>query len=83
MPMAVSISAAAKKAIEKLPAVVKVRVADRVALLADYPAVSGVKALKGERKGEYRVRVGKYRIIFTVAGGVLTVVDVDNRKDVY
>lgn len=83
MTVAVNISKAAQKDIASLPVLVQVRVQDAILLLAAYPQVVGVKALKGSLKGQYRVRVGSYRVVFTLASGVLTVVAVDDRKDVY
>jgi mRNA interferase RelE/StbE len=83
MTVAVNISKAAQKDIASLPVLVQVRVQDAILGLAAYPQVVGVKALKGSLKGQYRVRVGSYRVVFTLASGVLTVVAVDDRKDVY
>ena len=41
-------------------------------------------ALKGPLKGRYRLRVGKWRIFFSLAhGGAITVVDIDNRGQAY
>ena len=34
--------------------------------LEQWPAVSGVKALKGELAGKYRLRTGDYRVQFAV-----------------
>ena len=52
--MQVTLSSAAKKQIEALPALGQVRVAVAIQALAVYPNVSGVKALKGEHKGLFR-----------------------------
>lgn len=41
------------------------------------------KALKGESGGEYRWRVGNYRIIFDVNGETLTILRVQHRREVY
>jgi mRNA interferase RelE/StbE len=83
MTVAVVLTESAQKDILGLPAKVQARVAAKVADLADYPTVSGVKALKGALKGTLRVRVGDYRILFTVAAGTLTIVSVDDRKEAY
>ena len=43
-----------------------------------------VKALKGALKGRYRLRVGKWRIFFSLdQPGNLVVTDVDNRGQAY
>ncbi|NEQ99004.1 MAG: type II toxin-antitoxin system RelE/ParE family toxin [Cyanothece sp. SIO2G6] len=53
--------------------------------LAQNPRPDGCKKLKGKSKGYFRVRVGDYRIIYTVDDGVLLVVviAVGHRKEVY
>jgi len=83
MTVAVSISKAAQKDIDGLPAVAKAQVAAVLTLLPNYPAIVGVKALKGALKGTYRVRAGNFRVLFTLGSGTLTVTGVDDRKDVY
>jgi mRNA-degrading endonuclease RelE of RelBE toxin-antitoxin system len=43
-----------------------------------------VKALKGALKGRYRLRVGKWRIFFSLdQPGNVVVTDVDNRGQAY
>ena len=43
-----------------------------------------VKALKGALKGRYRLRVGKWRIFFSLdQPGSIVVTDVDNRGQAY
>jgi mRNA interferase RelE/StbE len=41
-----------------------------------------IRPLAG-RKGEYRLRVGKYRIIFFISEDTIPVVKIDTRDDVY
>jgi mRNA-degrading endonuclease RelE of RelBE toxin-antitoxin system len=84
MTVAVVISKAAQKEVSKLPAFVQARVADAIVELANYPAVMGVKAMKGQHKGKLRITIGRdYRIMFTVAANVLTIVKVGDRKEIY
>lgn len=83
MTVAVLMTAGAKKDLDRLPMTIKARVAAVLATLTDYPQVSHVKALKGALAGTYRVRVGGYRILFTLGKGTLTVVSIDDRKDAY
>jgi mRNA-degrading endonuclease RelE of RelBE toxin-antitoxin system len=80
---AVVLTKSAAKDIESLPAVVQARVAAKIVDLRAYPDTNGVKALKGALKGRYRVRVGSYRILFTVSGTTLTIVAVEDRKEAY
>jgi mRNA-degrading endonuclease RelE of RelBE toxin-antitoxin system len=43
-----------------------------------------IKALKGALKGRYRLRVGKWRIFFSLdQPGSVVVTDVDNRGQAY
>lgn len=42
-----------------------------------------IKALSGEFKGLYRLRVGNYRIIFDLEEDIITVLSILHRKDVY
>ena len=51
--------------------------------LQDWPNVSGAKPLRHERNGSFRIRTGDWRIIFRVAGELLTITSISNRRDVY
>ena len=42
-----------------------------------------VKPLKGKLINLYRLRIGKFRVIFTFDEGDYTIIDVDVRGDVY
>ena len=42
-----------------------------------------VKPLKGRLLALYRLRVGKYRVIFMFDKGDYTIIDVDTRGDIY
>ena len=73
----------AEKFIMKLPKPEKERVLREISKLPD----SGdIKALKGKKsKGFFRLRVGTYRIIYTVDHGKLRVcvIDAGNRGEIY
>jgi len=74
---------AAVRALRKLDPQVRRRVQGAIALLALDPRPPGARALQG-RPG-LRVRVGDYRIIYTLEDDVLLVVVVrlGHRRDVY
>ena len=74
---------AAARSLRKLDPQVRRRVQGAIALLAQDPRPPGARALQG-RPG-LRVRVGDYRIIYTVKDDVLLVVVVrlGHRRDVY
>lgn len=73
----------AARALRKLDPDIRRRIQGTIALLAQDPRPPASRALHG-RPG-YRVRVGNYRIIYTVADDVLLVVVValGHRRDVY
>lgn len=73
----------AVRALRKLDPQVRRRIQGAIALLAHDPRPPGARALQG-RPG-LRIRVGDYRIIYTVEDDVLLVVVVrlGHRRDVY
>ena len=60
------------------------RIVAGIRLLADDPRPPGCEKLAG-KDDRYRIRVGRYRVIYSVADGELLVivVRVGHRKDVY
>ena len=73
----------AKKFIDKLPINEKRCLVSAIQLLPDG---MDIKALQGEKnKGLYRLRVGDYRIIYTVDHGelIVYVIDAGNRGQIY
>lgn len=79
----IEIKRSAQKEIKKLPDTVLKRVVEKITSLAQDPRPDGCKKLSGEEK--YRVRVGDYRILYSIKDDVLLiyVVKVAHRKDVY
>ena len=59
------------------------RILGRIASLADEPRPRGCEKLSGQER--YRIRQGRYRIIYSIQDEELTVwvVKVGHRKDVY
>ena len=43
--------------------------------------LSNIKALTGEFKGLYRLRIGDYRVIFDIEKYVITIIAILHRKD--
>ena len=62
-----------------------VRIQTAISDLADNPRPSGCKQLKGKNREYFRVRVGDYRIIYTVENKVLliVVVCIGHRREIY
>jgi len=79
----VRIKRSAAKALASIHAVDRGRLVEKIDALAENPHVGS--ALKGERNGLRRVRVGKYRIVFEVLNDVLTVlvIRVGHRGGIY
>lgn len=76
-----------KKSVEKdLTAIPKKdlkNILQRIAMLAQDPRPAGHEKLTGQER--YRIRQGRYRIVYSIQDEVLTVwiVKVGHRKDVY
>ena len=81
--MEVEIAPIARDEIGALPIAIMARVLEKIAGLASYPNVSGMKRLTGAWRGFTRLRTGDYRIVFRVEGNRVIVVRVQKRKDVY
>jgi mRNA interferase RelE/StbE len=81
----VLIKASAAKEIEAVdPKKDRQRIVAAIRSLADNPRPPGCEKLAGE-DDRYRIRVGRYRLIYLVGDGelVVVVVRVGHRKDVY
>ncbi|MBD5114243.1 MAG: type II toxin-antitoxin system RelE/ParE family toxin [Ruminococcaceae bacterium] len=73
----------AEKFIRKLPKIESERILKAIYKL---PEGNDIKILKGKKnKGLLRLRVGDYRIIYTIDNGelIVYVIDADNRGDIY
>ena len=79
----VELRPAAVRALRKIDPKMRERIHGAIALLASDPRPPASRQLKG-REGR-RVRVGDYRIIYTIADDVLliVVVTVGHRREVY
>lgn len=79
----VEISRTAEKQLRKLPRDVQERIVRRMLLLAEDPFPQGAKKLTGY-DDVYRVRVGRYRILYSVSRRrlVIIILKVGQRKDI-
>ena len=79
----VRITKSAAKELEDVPKPDRLRIVDKIRLLAENPRPHGSKKLSGEEK--YRLRQGDYRILYTIDDQIVTVtvVKIGNRRDVY
>lgn len=64
--VAIFISAAAQAQFDDLPLTMQARMWRLVERLRNWPEVSGVKALRGDLAGRFRMRTGDYRMQFSV-----------------
>lgn len=74
----------AKKTLDGLPTSAKARIIEALDRLAENPRHHGVIKLEAEID-LYRVRVGSYRVVFTVEKGrlVVLVLKIGHRREVY
>ena len=79
----VLITPEAQEEFRELPLPIQGRVREVFVRLADWPAVSGAKPLRGNLAGSYRIRTGDYRVVFRVRGTTVTVWKIGYRGDVY
>ncbi len=66
-----------------LPRSIQPRINDIILRLEKWPNVSGVKPLRGDLAGNFRIRTGDYRIVFRATSENVTVWRIGDRKDVY
>lgn len=68
---------------EKLPTLIHTRISKRILMLEDNPRPRGAKKLSGRE--EYRLRVGDYRVLYTINDErhTITIFAVGHRREVY
>ena len=69
------------KALENLPTQEKIKIVTKIEAMKDN-LQGDVKKLTNFTP-EYRLRVGKYRVLFEIEGEVLTIYQVKHRRDAY
>ena len=84
MKYVVEISAHARKQIKRMPKPEKQKILDKIDSLSNDPRPFGYKKLYYYTE-YFRVRVGNYRIIYTIADQrlLVVIVEVTNRRDAY
>ena len=83
MPYAVYLKRSAEKELENLPREVHQKIIKRLLTLKDNPRPPGARKLWGGER--YRLRVGDYRILYTIDDALQTieVSAVGHRREVY
>lgn len=83
MTYRVEITKSAAKALSKLPASIRRRIGEAIATLATDPRPAKCKKLVGD--DHWRIRVGDYRVLYSIEDDrlVVRVVRVAHRREVY
>jgi mRNA interferase RelE/StbE len=79
----IEVKQSAAKELSKIPRKDLTRILAKISSLSDDPRPKGSLKLTNQEK--YRLRIGKYRMLYTIKDNILTVyvVKVAHRKDVY
>jgi mRNA interferase RelE/StbE len=75
----------AEKELERLPAQIIKRIGKAIDALKENPRPSGSKKLEGQQESLWRIRIGDYRVIYSVED-VIKIVEirkVGHRKEIY
>ncbi len=80
----ITFTATAIKALKKIPKTEQKRIIKAIQKLANNPRSAGTKKLQAETD-LYRIRIGQYRVIYSIDDGNITllVVKIGHRKDIY
>ena len=79
----VELTPEAAEQFDRLPVTIKDRVSRLRERLANWPEVSGAKALSGNLAGWYRLRTGDYRLRFFIREETVMVDRIGHRKEFY
>ena len=74
-----------KKFLKNQDKVLAKRIMDKVDLLITNPVPHDSKRMQGHKEQTFRIRIGKYRVIYRINYGsnLIIVVKIDNREKVY
>ncbi len=81
----VELTKKAHKSLKKIDRSILKRIFKALQDLSINPFPTGFKKLKGQTEEKYRIRVGDYRIIYTIRNGelIILVLTIGHRKDIY
>lgn len=85
MSYRVELSPGAIRGFDALPADIRPLVTARIDALAGDPRLSGTEASRGNLKGLRKLRVGRYRVCYSIDDAARTVrlADIGHRRDIY
>ena len=83
MKYKIRLLSSAEKELNKLSTVTCIRISKNILSLEDNPRPRGVKKLSN--RDEYRLRVGAYRILYTVSDhdSTVIIIAVGHRREIY
>lgn len=74
------------KSLKKIPAIYRTNIKKQIIKLRDFPENTqelGIKKLSGQYKNIFRMRVGKYRVLFQIKSDKIIIWIIKHRKEVY
>ena len=78
----IEVSKSVVKNLKKIPQIHSVRIESSIENLMNDPWPTGCRSVVGSA-GEYRLRIGNYRIVYKVDDDCIWILKVAHRKDVY
>lgn len=69
--------------LDALDSLIRERILTKVSWLRENLSAIVPEPLRRDLKGLYKLRVGDYRIVYTVRGDILTIELVGHRRDIY
>jgi len=83
MQYQIQVQKSAKKQLDKIPTIYRMRIEKSIDSLAVNPFQG--KKLEGELKGQYSIRIWPYRIIYQIYKKelIISIIDVGHRQGVY
>lgn len=81
--MTVQFSRKALKFINTADHNTKQRIKEGITGLLKSPPKGDIKAMQGQPSGTFRLRIGKYRILYEFASDTLRILNIGSRGDIY
>ena len=81
--MDVQYSRKALKFISAADRITQQRIKDGIDGLLEIPPKGDIKVMQGQPVGTYRLRVGKYRIVYEIISDTLRILNIGSRGDIY
>lgn len=85
MKYQVEISESAERSLEKIAKKDRLKILEKIDLLEQDPSPSKCIKLKGYKEVLYRIRIGDYRVVYSIKQDLLIVliVEIGHRRDIY